>query len=280
MQKEIDRDILYVSDLDGTLLQKDGTVSNKTVEILNGLMNRGLRFTVATARSPASAADILKPLKLQVPLILMNGVFLFDKQEDRYVHMEQMREADVKEILEFLKPACRQIFVFTMEPEQKLCVHHKPLCSEKDLAFYGNKNKYYKTFYENPSYCLEGFGPAVYLSVTDRENVILPLYEKVRKQKGVSAVVYSDVYHEGYWYLEIFSVNAGKVNGIRKVQKLCGTGRVVVFGDNYNDAEMFDAADVCYAVQNAVPEIREKANGVIGSNTDNGVALYLQELFE
>lgn len=69
---------LYISDMDGTLLNDGGKVSRRSVEIINELIKKGMLFTVATARSAMSAAELLKDIDISVPAVLMNGVFLFD----------------------------------------------------------------------------------------------------------------------------------------------------------------------------------------------------------
>ena len=75
-----DEDTLYVTDLDGTLLGKDARIPQKAVEMLNEMMDSGLPFTVATARSWASAGPIVKPLHLTLPAVAFNGAFLVDPQ--------------------------------------------------------------------------------------------------------------------------------------------------------------------------------------------------------
>ena len=64
---------IFISDLDGTLLDEKGCVPEKSVEILKRLEEKGVLFTVASARTPLSAAFILEPLRLRIPAILLNG---------------------------------------------------------------------------------------------------------------------------------------------------------------------------------------------------------------
>lgn len=54
-----------------------------------------------------------------------------------------------------------------------------------------------------------------------------------------------------------------------------GADRVVAFGDNLNDIPMLQAADVAVAVENALPEVKEIADIVIGPNTDDAVAEFI-----
>ena len=60
---------IYISDLDGTLLRNDASLSSFSKNTLIELIDRGLIFTVATARSIASVREILRGLKLNLPVI-------------------------------------------------------------------------------------------------------------------------------------------------------------------------------------------------------------------
>ena len=74
---------LYISDLDGTLLNNSGHISENSLAILNGLSEKGLLFSIATARSIMTARDLLGALRLNAPIVLMNGVFLFDLKANK-----------------------------------------------------------------------------------------------------------------------------------------------------------------------------------------------------
>ncbi len=67
---------LFVSDLDGTLLNKDQVISDYSKRELNRLINTGINFAIATARSPATVSDILDGIDIKTPVVLMNGVII------------------------------------------------------------------------------------------------------------------------------------------------------------------------------------------------------------
>ena len=69
---------LYVTDLDGTLLGEEPRIPDEAVEMLNEMLDAGLPFTVATARSWASTKKIVKDLHLKHPIVLYNGAHLLD----------------------------------------------------------------------------------------------------------------------------------------------------------------------------------------------------------
>ena len=71
---------LYISDLDGTLLNSNSIVTSHSVENINLLLQKGMLFTIATARTPATVVPLLKQLQLDLPVVLMNGAVLYDIQ--------------------------------------------------------------------------------------------------------------------------------------------------------------------------------------------------------
>ena len=92
-----------------------------------------------------------------------------------------------------------------------------------------------------------------------------------------SVMVYHDIFDESEGYLEIFTAGTSKAAAIRKLAREVGAGRVVVFGDNRNDIAMMQAADHSVAVGNAFPEVRAAASEVIGPNTADSVARWIEK---
>ena len=76
---------LYATDLDGTLLRPDKSISDETAEILNSLVSDGVLFTYATARSFSSASPLLAKLHLNCPAVTFNGVFVIDPRDGRHI---------------------------------------------------------------------------------------------------------------------------------------------------------------------------------------------------
>ncbi|MDE5785843.1 MAG: HAD family hydrolase, partial [Duncaniella sp.] len=60
---------LFISDLDGTLLNNDTEISSRSARLLDDAISRGAMFTVATARTPATVEMLMKDLKLKLPAI-------------------------------------------------------------------------------------------------------------------------------------------------------------------------------------------------------------------
>lgn len=92
---------LYVSDLDGTLLRSDETLSPFTVDTINTLVQRGCLFSYATARSYITASKVTNQLSAPLPLIVYNGAMIIHNADGRRLKLNPFPET-VKTLLEDL----------------------------------------------------------------------------------------------------------------------------------------------------------------------------------
>ena len=95
---------LYVSDLDGTLLNSDVKISENSKNIINTLIDKGMNFTVATARSLVSASDKIEGLNLKLPVVVYNGTFTMMKDTGEIVNSNYFDKADRDFIIENMTP--------------------------------------------------------------------------------------------------------------------------------------------------------------------------------
>ena len=117
----MDKDLLYISDLDGTLLLPDGSFPEDFKRRLNRLIDMGLRFTIATARNYDSAHPILNGLNLNLPVILFNGVYLTDFNSGSILEYSHFIEKTVVEnMLELALPRGIDPFIYTFGEKHKL----------------------------------------------------------------------------------------------------------------------------------------------------------------
>jgi len=77
---------LYVSDLDGTLLNTNTKLSEKSKEIINTLVQQGVKFTYATSRSFSSASEVIQGLNLSIPVITNNGAFYIEPTNGEIIY--------------------------------------------------------------------------------------------------------------------------------------------------------------------------------------------------
>jgi HAD superfamily hydrolase (TIGR01484 family) len=94
---------LYISDLDGTLLNNNAELSEYTKRSLNNMIKNGYNFSVATARTLASAVKIMADVKLNVPIILMNGVKIYDAERKLYIKVNRLNPENVASVIQILR---------------------------------------------------------------------------------------------------------------------------------------------------------------------------------
>lgn len=266
---------LYVSDLDGTLLDKSAALDCASFAGLKELLCRGTAFTAATARSPYSCRHILNGLPLRLPLILMNGALMYDLESNMITSFEHICGSALKEALRVFSDCGANPFLYAVK-DGELSAYYKLLDGRQQCEFYRVRcEKYNKRFCKVDSFAEVSDVQAVYLTSLYEKSRLDGVYELVKEIEGLSCAYYRDVYSDGLWYLEVFSDKATKQNGVEKIKS--GFDRVVGFGDSENDLSLFEACDMCVAVENACDALKRKADVIIG---EGEVIQYIKDMEE
>ncbi len=270
---------LYISDLDGTLLDQNGQVSARTQEIINGLLARGALFTVASARSQATAANILKGLDISLPAVLLNGALLYDLGRRQILESRVLGTPALARALGLLSPPNAQAFVYTLKNDA-LFVHHGDFSNAEEQRFYDRRiENPQKTFVYDPQYAFSPGESVLYISALGKLENMRPLERALSAIDGIKAVLYRNVYAPDYWFVEAFSQLAGKAQALAHLKARTGAERTVAFGDNFNDLDMLRAASLSCAVSDAQPDILAAADLTIGESGKDGVALFMAKDF-
>ena len=266
---------LYVSDLDGTLLRSDETISDYTNAIIQELVAKGMIFSYATARSFQTSKKVTKGLSAKIPLIVYNGTMVVDNKDGSFL-IKNFFDSDVKSMLADL--LTNQIYPITyafLDGVEKFS-YIPEKCTKGMREFIEtrkNDKREHPVLEEKDLY----EGELFYITCIGEQEILEPFYEKYKET--YHCVFQADIY-TGYQWFEIMPKAASKANAIRQLKERLGCDKVVVFGDGKNDIDMFELADEAYAVENAVEELKEIATAVIGSNNEDGVAKWLKEYGE
>lgn len=267
--------IIYISDLDGTLLNSNQEIPVGAKEKLNRLIEEEkVHFSVATARTPATVELIMKGVKVKEPIIVMNGVAMYDLQKHQYIQVEYIEPDLVKKVLLALGEWIDQGFIYTID-QNRLTVHYNKLVGQSRINFYEErKNLYYKKFERTP---LNNDKQVIYFVFIDSKENIQTIYDLLQGIEGLGMVMYKDLYSKEGYLLEVYSYKATKANGIKKLKAFGAYNKVICFGDQLNDLNMFQVADEAYAVANAVEEVKNIATAIIGSNEEESVACFIEQ---
>lgn len=272
---------LYISDLDGTLLNEKAEISDFARENINMLSEKGLYFSCATARTQATVKKILSGVDINCPVILMNGVAMYDLKNDRVIDEETKyyNEESEKAILQAIEKYLHTGFIYTIENGELGCYYENAKTENQKKFIEDRVKNYGKKFtkVDNFSKCL-GRG-IIYYSIEEKKEILDPAHDFLMKEKPLHVEYYRDTYDTDCYFMEVSSASASKKNSILALKKMYGFDKVVSFGDNLNDLAMAEASDEFYAVENAKDEVKKTADKIIGSNTENGVVKFLLEKF-
>ena len=266
-------DILFISDLDGTLLNPDAALPSGAAERINRLTRDGVRITFATARTVRSVAKILGDIDFHnpgcAPVALMNGTMVRDMAEGTYVTFERFEPEAFGQIFRVLDSFSAEPFVYTVDPSDPvdgdpLMTSYRRIANPWMKKFRDERiEKYGKPFrlFSSPD---ELTGEAVYLCLLGAGDFIAQVAEGLRAVEGIRLTYYPDNYEPGLWYLEISPRTASKKHAVEFLRAYTGCAKVAAFGDNRNDLPMFEAADIAVAVKNASDEVKAAADDVTG----------------
>lgn len=268
---------LYVSDLDGTLLNREKKITNYTAEILNQCIEKGMYFSVATARMPYGCDYRLQYIKMNIPGILTNGVFLYDFSKKEYIMAEIIDANAAEKAVQSFKKYGLSCFIYNYEAG-KISIYYDDKALEEQTQYYSDRalescNEV--ELVENFDDVLEK-GNVCYITYTGEKELLEPVCKELDSVEGISYSFYLNIYN-GWYCLEIFASGANKRNALLRLKKLTGCEEVVVFGDNLNDLPMIEVADRSYAPENALDEVKSVVNKVIQDCNHDGVAEFLKE---
>ena len=264
---------LYISDLDGTLMRQDQTISSYTVDTINRLVAKGMCFSFATARSLVTAGPITAGITVEIPAVVYNGAFIIDKQTGKILLSHYFASHEREEIFQVLQEANIHPIVYSYTEGVEKFTYCRDLCNEETRAFIDTKKGDVR---DNPVREPDELkqGDIFYFTCIGEEEKLWLAYQRL---KGKYICLYQTDIYSGAKWLEIIPKEATKANAVLQLKEMLGCDRIVAFGDAKNDIPLFQIADECYAVANAVPELKEVSTGVVLRNEEDGVARWLEE---
>lgn len=191
---------LYISDLDGTLLNNSGHISENSLAILNHLSEKGLLFSIATARSIMTARDLLGELRLNAPIVLMNGVFLFDLKANKAVRYHEIDEKSLDAVLSVFSAHNKTPLLFLFGDDGLLSIFYTELRLKVQQDFYAQREKSFAgRFRRVERLFVPARQHAVYVNLVDLYEELAPVAEALKAIPGVAFSFYSDTYSP-YWF--------------------------------------------------------------------------------
>ena len=266
---------VYISDLHGTLITRNERLSDYSLAVLNGLIDRGLSFTYATARSLFSAERAVCGLKHTLPVIVYDGALIIQPATGEVLHMLSFSGEEKERLLKALD-------AFGVSP----VVHARENGDDKIFWLEGRESPGQARYLARraqdrrltPVHSAPGLcrGDTFFFACNGDYTLMKGLHDELERQ-GFYCRIYPETYRADSHWLEILPRGATKAEAIVRLKNMLGFARAVCFGDSANDSEMFDVCDEKYAVRNADEWLKGKATGVVGYCEEDGVAKWLAE---
>ncbi len=264
---------LYVTDLDGTLLNRQNQVSPFSARVINGLVDKGLLFTYATARSLVSASRVTEGLSIKIPVIAYNGAFILQPSTGEILSGTGFTDEEKNTVRNILRQHRISPLVYAfIDGVEK--VSWIPRHENDGIRRYLSSRQGDRRFRAVQDSDALYQGSIFYYTCIGEKDELQPVFDSLSGSGHFRCTIQQELYRPEYW-CEIMPAMASKANAILKLKEMWGCTRVVSFGDAVNDLPMFEISDECYAVENAVDELKAAATGIIGSNEEDGVATWL-----
>lgn len=274
-------DALYISDLDGTLLTNKATLSDFSRNTLQGLLDDGIPFSVASARSVVAMQTILSGLTLKLPVIEFNGAFLSNLETGRHEIINSIEPQVVEDIYSLIvKSECLPLISTFNGTED--CVYYKEITNTGMHWYIDDRN----TNKDRRFRCCEDLtlsfkDQVVCLTIIGLPQVLSEIEASIQEHHGgmVETHLFENHYSPGWYWLTAHDRRATKDQAIQTMVQTYGLLEkdLVVFGDHINDIKIFKIAKEAIAVDNAVAELKRHATHIIGSNEEDSVVKYIYD---
>ena len=269
---------LYISDLDGTLLNGESRISSRTAQLLNTLIEEGMLFTIATARTPATVVELMRAVNIKMPVILMTGALVYDIVANNYLSVSSFPHSVSSQLMEAVADTDLSPMVYYID-DSVLHVAYRATADEHQRAFMECRmGTPYKRYVEVENYHTVP-QKTVMIFFMGAYDELQAIYDSIASIAGHQSYLYCDSLQPQLGYLEIYPSGTSKAAAIQQVAQYVEADEIVAFGDNLNDLPMFEIAHRSYAPENAIEEVKAQATHIIGSNTRDGVAEFLTQEF-
>lgn len=259
---------MLVSDIDGTLVSDDRTISEKNIQYIRKSIDKGLIFVLATGRMLPSAQEIKNIIDRDITIIATNGGLTF--QEDKLTRTESIDFETLKKI------------------------HQRKLSKELDLFYYGQSSFYMtkkakKSFlqvYRNPRFKHE---QKIITDIGELEgkNIYKAFYYSTERKfldnlkTDLADLKNVNITSSHHTNVEVTATNATKGMAVEDLARSLGLDMddVMAIGDNHNDLSMITKAGLGVAVDNASDLIKSQADIVTVSNNQDALAQVLEDYY-
>jgi Cof subfamily protein (haloacid dehalogenase superfamily) len=258
---------LIAADLDGTLLNSEGGLSQRNTDAVGTVQDLGIAFVLVSARPPFGMQWVVERLQLGGLMIAYNGALVIDTRLENVLIDRLMSAADTQAVIRIVREhALYTSYYSGMEwfVEQD--------CEE--VAWEARAQKRWPKITDLAAPSTPRPHKLIVADLKDR-NKLETGYREIK-----SRLPHLNVHYSGRWSFEVCDAKATKASALAFVADHMQIHHesIMAIGDNYNDLDMLDFAGLSVAVSNAPDEVRSAADWVAAANDEDGVAFAIERL--
>ena len=284
---------LITIDLDGTLLNRYGEVTEYTKDIIKKTTNKGILVVLASGRISESVLTIAKEIGADKYYISGNGSVLYDMQKDEILYENYLTKEKVLEIIELCDKNSIYYNIYTENAVLAKSLNY-------NVAFYNYENTKKSSDKKTDINIVEDMYNYIrnsnlnkFLKITICDENKIVFSSILRKIKNISDIDVLEVSHMsqkkiktgtkevevGYFYTEVSSKNVDKWFAIEKVMELENIKKeeVMALGDNNNDIVMIKNAGLGVAMGHSNEQVKKVADYITVDNNEDGVAKAIEQ---
>lgn len=284
---------LIAVDLDGTMLNSYGIVTENTKNVIKNVINKGTDVIIASGRPIDSIKTIAKEIGSENYFIAGNGALVYDIKNDEVVYEKYMPKEKVLEIIKICEENSITYNVYTDETILATSLKYNVLYYHKENLKKEEDKKTNISIVKDMYDYVKNMNNAKFLKITicdDMKSVFNSILKKINKVKDVEVL---DVSHMSrktitqgteeipieYYYTEITYKDVDKWNAIEFLAEKINIKReeIIAIGDNINDKKMIEESGLGIAMKGSTPYVREVAKYITDTNNDEGVAKAIEK---
>ena len=284
---------LAAIDLDGTMLNQYGVVTEKTKEAIKSAQEKGIEVVIASGRPIDSIKTIAKEIKSKKYFISGNGALIYDIANEEIIYENTLKKQKTLDIIKICEENSIYYNIYTEKEIIAKSLQCNVLYYHKENLNKVEEDKTHINIVENVyDYILNREEKILKITICDNNQTIFNSI--MRKLKEIDEIEVLEVSHMSrkmirqgteevpieYFYTEISAKNVDKWDAIEFLKEKMNiqTDEIVTIGDNMNDKKMIESAGLGIAMGQSHPAVKEVANHITSDNTEDGVAQALYSL--
>ena len=280
-------------DLDGTLLNSYGVVTENTKKVLKKIIENGTEIILASGRPMDSINSISTEIGANKYFIAGNGAIIYDMQKNQTIYDKYMTKEKVLEIIKLCEENSISYNIYTETTILAKALKYNVLYYHKEnLKKEESKRTNIKIVGNLEEYIKNSSGEK-FVKITICDNNKYVFQSIIKKLRNISNIEVLDVLHMSrklikqgtedipieYFYTEISLKNVNKWEAIKVIAEKMDIKKeeIIAIGDNINDKEMIENAGLGIAMGGSTPIITNIADYVTDTNNNEGVAKALEK---